>query len=59
MTNKTKYQLYGKVLNRATRWQPILPHDAFLGGGAAVMLPCYPRRPNEIFGMDTGRRRSS
>jgi hypothetical protein len=25
---------------------------AFLGGGAAAMSPCYPRRPNEIFGMD-------
>jgi hypothetical protein len=32
----------GKVLNGVTRWQPTLPHDAFLGGGAAVMSPCCP-----------------
>ena len=42
----------GKVLTGVTRWQPTLPHDAFLGGGAAVIAPCYPRRPDEVFGSD-------
>jgi hypothetical protein len=27
-------------------------HGAFLGGGAAAMSPCYPTRPDEIFGTD-------
>ena len=27
-------------------------HGAFLGGGAAAMSPCYPRRLDEVFGRD-------
>ena len=34
-------------------------HDAFLGGGAAVMSPCYPRRPGGIFGRGSPTPRSA